>query len=139
MGFQLGFNIGFSMAFVSSFYLLFYVKERVCKSKHLQFVSGVNAVIFWFTSFVWDLITFFLTVIFIIITLVIFQEEGFRTVSQLGFVLKSNEIGQFVTIVFHRQTFLLVRLFCSGCASVNVSRSVFIRSTCVRIHEGRTL
>ncbi|RZC40676.1 ATP-binding cassette sub-family A member 3-like, partial [Asbolus verrucosus] len=76
MGFQLAFNIGFSMAFVSSFYVLFYVKERVCKSKHLQFVSGVKVYIFWIMSFLCDLITFIITILAIIITLAAFQEEG---------------------------------------------------------------
>lgn len=84
MGFQLAFNLGFSMAFVSSFYVLFYVKERVCKSKHLQFVSGVKVFIFWTISYICDIITFIVTIIAIIITLVAFQEEGFQSATDLG-------------------------------------------------------
>ena len=84
MGFQLAFNIGFSMAFVSSFYVLFYVKERVCKSKHLQFVSGVKVYIFWIMSFLCDLVTFIVTIIAVIITLVCFQEDCFRSANDLG-------------------------------------------------------
>lgn len=87
MGFQLAFNIGFSMAFVSSFYVLFYVRERVCKSKHLQFVSGVKVYIFWLMSFLCDLITFIVTIIAIIITLACFQEDGFRSANDLGIFL----------------------------------------------------
>ncbi|RZC38259.1 ABC tran, AAA 21 and/or SbcCD C domain containing protein, partial [Asbolus verrucosus] len=83
-GFQLAFNIGFSMAFVSSFYVLFYVKERVCKSKHLQFASGVKGCIFWITAFLCDLMTFIVTILAVIITLLCFQEEGFRTVRDLA-------------------------------------------------------
>ncbi|XP_044270584.1 phospholipid-transporting ATPase ABCA3-like isoform X2 [Tribolium madens] len=84
MGFQLAFNIGFSMAFVSSFYVLFYVRERVCKSKHLQFVSGVKVYIFWLMSFICDIITFIVTIIAIIITLACFQEDGFRSSEDLA-------------------------------------------------------
>lgn len=72
------------MAFVSSFYILFYVKERVCKSKHLQFASGVNSYIFWMTSFLCDLMTFGVTILAIVLTLVCFQEEGFSKADELG-------------------------------------------------------
>lgn len=84
MGLQVAVNMGFSMAFVSSFYVLFYVKERVCKSKHLQFVSGVKIFIFWMVSFLCDLVTFIVTIIAIIIILICFQEEGFRSADELG-------------------------------------------------------
>lgn len=84
MGFQLAFNMGFSMAFVSSFYILFYVRERVCKSKHLQFISGVNVFIFWTTSLICDLISFIIITIAMIITLIAFQEDGFKSADDLG-------------------------------------------------------
>lgn len=72
------------MAFVSSFYILFYVRERVVKAKHLQFVSGVNGLVFWCVSFLCDLLTFFLTSVALMITLVCFQEEGFSTFEDIG-------------------------------------------------------
>lgn len=84
MGFQLAFNIAFSMAFVSSFYVLFQVKERICKSKHLQFVSGVKVYVFWITTFLCDLLAFIVTILALLITLVAFQEEGFRTGPEIG-------------------------------------------------------
>lgn len=84
MGFQIAFNIGFSMAFVSSFYVMFYVRERVCKSKHLQLVSGVGIFAFWGSSFLCDMLTFIFTSLWLIFTLIIFQEEGFSTPAELG-------------------------------------------------------
>lgn len=84
MGFQIAFNIGFSMAFVSSFYVLFYVRERVSKSKHLQFVSGARVYLFWLVSYIADMITFIITSLGVIITLVCFQEDGFKTADDLG-------------------------------------------------------
>lgn len=88
MGFQLAFNIAFSMAFVSSFYVLFYVRERVNKSKHLQFVSGAKVSSFWLIAFIWDYITFLFTSVCLIITLAAFQEDGFKTGIELGKSLK---------------------------------------------------
>ncbi|CAG9816334.1 unnamed protein product [Phaedon cochleariae] len=84
MGFQLAFNIGFSMAFVSSFYVLFVVKENISKSKHLQFVSGVKVYLFWLTSLLCDLITYLLTIVVLLITLVCFQEEGYSTPEEIA-------------------------------------------------------
>ncbi|CAG9761787.1 unnamed protein product [Ceutorhynchus assimilis] len=87
MGFQIAFNICFSMAFVSSFYVMFIVREKVSKSKHLQFVSGVKVVVFWLTTFFWDFVTYIITVVALLIALVCFQENGFKTFSDLGRLL----------------------------------------------------
>lgn len=92
MGFQLAFNISFSMAFVSSFYILFIVRERVCNSKHLQFVSGVKGYVFWLSTLLWDFVTFLITALALVITLLCFQEDGFKTASDIGRI--------FVTLVY---------------------------------------
>ncbi|KAF5273687.1 hypothetical protein FQA39_LY07377 [Lamprigera yunnana] len=83
-GFQIAFNLGFSMAFVSAFYVMFYIKERTCKSKLLQFVSGTSVLPFWGASFICDMITFIFTSLLILLTLFIFQEDGFSSFSDLG-------------------------------------------------------
>lgn len=87
MGFQIAMELGYGMAFVASFYILFYIRERVTKSKHLQFVSGVNVFAFWGTSFVVDLFTYIVTVCAILITLVALQEDGFSTADEIGIKL----------------------------------------------------
>nr|XP_022911475.1 ATP-binding cassette sub-family A member 3-like isoform X1 [Onthophagus taurus] len=84
LGFQIAFNVGFSMAFVASFYILFCVKDRVINSKHLQFVSGLSASMYWLTAYLWDFVTFVFTTICLVGTLVCFQEEGFKTVGELS-------------------------------------------------------
>jgi len=84
MGFQVAFNLGFSMAFVSAFFIIFYIKERESKAKHLQIVSGVGVVPFWLSALVWDLVFSMFPIIGIIITFIAFQEDGFKTSSELG-------------------------------------------------------
>ncbi|CAG9855955.1 unnamed protein product [Phyllotreta striolata] len=83
-GFQLAFNIGFSMSFVASFYVLFVIRENYCNSKHLQFVSGVKVYVFWMTSAFCDMVTYLLTICVLMITMVLFQEDGFKTVGDIG-------------------------------------------------------
>ncbi|GLH10672.1 Protein white [Gryllus bimaculatus] len=84
IGFQIAFNFGFSMAFVASYYILFPIKERISKAKHLQFVSGVNVIVFWGVHLLCDFVSFLLPALGVIITLAAFQEDGFATFSQLG-------------------------------------------------------
>lgn len=83
MGFQLATNISFALAFVSSFYIMFYIKERVSKAKLLQFVSGLNVSTFWITSFIFDFATYIITAVILLVTLIAFQEEGWKTVNDL--------------------------------------------------------
>ncbi|GJQ88074.1 hypothetical protein Trydic_g13087 [Trypoxylus dichotomus] len=83
-GFQVAFNLAFCMCFVTPFYVLFHVKERVSKSKHLQFVSGAKITTFWLAAATWDFITFQLTTICLIIAIVCFQRDGFSTATEMG-------------------------------------------------------
>uniref|UniRef100_A0A182T123 ABC transporter domain-containing protein n=1 Tax=Anopheles maculatus TaxID=74869 RepID=A0A182T123_9DIPT len=87
MGFQLAFNTGFAMAFVAALYIMFYIKERVTRSKLLQFVSGANVLGFWLISFLWDFMTFFVTVMFYVAVLAAFQEDGWSTGDEIGRVI----------------------------------------------------
>lgn len=83
-GFQTVMNIGFGMAFVAALFVIFCIKERVCRAKLLQFVSGVQVFIFWGIAYLWDLLILAISVIITIIALAILQIEGWSTASELG-------------------------------------------------------
>ncbi|XP_018787318.1 PREDICTED: ATP-binding cassette sub-family A member 3 [Bactrocera latifrons] len=83
VGTQLATNVGFCMCFVSAFYILFLIKERETRSKLLQFVGGVRVWTFWLSQMLWDMTTFALTALIVVITLACFQEEGFAYFSDL--------------------------------------------------------
>nr|QST14977.1 ABCA3 protein [Diaphanosoma celebensis] len=84
LGFQVGFNISFGMAFLAASFVIFLVKERVTKAKHLQFVSGVNFVTFWLANMFWDFVNFMVPCTGILLTFLIFNEEGFISFEQQG-------------------------------------------------------
>lgn len=86
LSFQLSFNISFAMAFVAAFFAIPYIKERVTKAKLLQFVSGINAFMYWSTAFLWDILTFLLIALVMTTTIGVFQEDGYRTFEQLSLV-----------------------------------------------------
>ncbi|KAG4070234.1 hypothetical protein HA402_003924 [Bradysia odoriphaga] len=83
-GFNVAFNIGFAMAFVTAMYVVFYIKERVSRAKLLQFVSGVNKIIFWFSAFVVDYVIFVLISVILIAVLAAYQQDAFSTAEELG-------------------------------------------------------
>lgn len=83
VGTQLAINLCFCMCFVSSFYVLFLIKERESRSKLLQFVGGVHVFTFWLTHLFWDMLTLTLTTIIVVVTLLCFQEPGFKEFSEI--------------------------------------------------------
>ncbi|KAJ8939521.1 hypothetical protein NQ314_011088, partial [Rhamnusium bicolor] len=126
MGFQLAFNIAFSMAFVSSFYVLFIVRENISKSKHLQFVSGVKVYIFWITALLCDMVTYLVTILALIITLVCFQEDGFST---------ADDIGRLFLILIYFGWAFLPMLYIAG-YMFDVPSTGYTRMTLVSIFTG---
>ena len=46
--------IGFS--FIPAGFMLFLVQERAIKAKHLQFVSGLNPLVYWISNIIWDMV-----------------------------------------------------------------------------------
>ncbi|ODN05940.1 ATP-binding cassette sub-family A member 3 [Orchesella cincta] len=77
VGFQVGYNIAFGMSFLAASFVVFLIKERESKSKHLQFVSGVELPLFWMASFIVDLVNFVIPCFGILLVLLIFQLEDF--------------------------------------------------------------
>lgn len=78
-GYQLAYNTTFALCFISGFFSIFYLKERSSRSKLLQLLSGLNITIYWTISFLFDFIIFLLCGCIYIVTIVLFQEEGWST------------------------------------------------------------
>ena len=45
-----------AMSFVPASFVVFLVYERSTKAKHLQFVTGINPVMYWIGNYVWDMV-----------------------------------------------------------------------------------
>lgn len=46
----------FAMSFVPASFVVFLIQERVSKAKHMQFISGVNPLLYWVANFIWDMV-----------------------------------------------------------------------------------
>ncbi len=65
------------MAFLVATFAVFLVKERVTKSKHIQFVSGVSVFNYWASTFTWDLCNFIVPCILLVVVMAAVNIEGY--------------------------------------------------------------
>jgi ATP-binding cassette subfamily A (ABC1) protein 3 len=77
VGFQIGYNIAFGMSFLGASFAVFLISERESRSKHIQFVSGVQFPLYWIASFVVDFIQYIIPCFGLMAVLLIFQVEDF--------------------------------------------------------------
>lgn len=77
-----GLNLAIFMAFGGGFllasYIVFVVVERITKAKHVQFVSGVSVLMYWTSSFLFDLLTALLPALLIVIIFAAFNVPAFQ-------------------------------------------------------------
>jgi len=84
-----GFNLGLFLIFAAGAFMgslaLFVVHERTTKAKHIQFVSGVNYLVFWLGHFLFDYTISILPGIGIVIVFAAFGVPAFQG-ANLGIV-----------------------------------------------------
>ncbi|KAM4820229.1 ATP-binding cassette sub-family A member 17-like isoform 2-T3 [Thomomys bottae] len=76
-GYCLIINLLFGIAFLSSSFSILTVRERRIKSKQVQFVSGVCLTAFWFSALLWDLISFLIPTLLLLVVFLYYNEEAF--------------------------------------------------------------
>ncbi|SYZ63668.1 ATP-binding_cassette_subfamily_A (plasmid) [Leishmania braziliensis MHOM/BR/75/M2904] len=63
--------------FIPSTFVSWIVKERECKARHLQNVSGLSFFIYWLTNFLFDICCYIITMFLVIIVFAIFHREEY--------------------------------------------------------------
>lgn len=61
-------NLLFGVAFLSSSFSILIVRERRIKAKHIQFVSGIYLVAYWLSALLWDLISFLVPTLLMVVS-----------------------------------------------------------------------
>lgn len=67
-GFDISLNLLFAMAFLASTFSILAVSERAVQAKHVQFVSGVHVATFWLSALLWDLISFLVPALLLLVS-----------------------------------------------------------------------
>ncbi|XP_076143257.1 phospholipid-transporting ATPase ABCA1b [Alosa pseudoharengus] len=73
----------FAMSFVPASFVVFLIQERINKAKHMQFISGVQPLLYWLATFVWDMCNYFVPATLVIIIFVCFQQEAYVSSTNL--------------------------------------------------------
>lgn len=76
-----------AMSFVPASFVLFLVYERFTKAKHLQFVSGVNAVVYWLANYFWDMCSYVVPATCCVLILLIFDIPAYTSAKNFPAVL----------------------------------------------------
>lgn len=88
------------LAYWPSIFIAIKVKERVTRSKLLQYISGANRYIYWFTSFVIDFILLTSILYIFVGVLALNQRVYYRTPDQVGSLLVIFVSYSFATLPF---------------------------------------
>ncbi|XP_028661720.1 phospholipid-transporting ATPase ABCA1a [Erpetoichthys calabaricus] len=73
----------FAMSFVPASFVVFLIQERVSKSKHMQFISGVKPGLYWLANFVWDMCNYVVPATLVIIIFICFQQKSYVSSTNL--------------------------------------------------------
>jgi ABC-type multidrug transport system ATPase subunit len=92
--------------FIPSTFVSFVVKERECKAKHAQLISGMSPFVYWVSNFCFDIICFLGTNMLAIIVFLIFQRtEYIGGGEEFG--------GMFLLLLFYAASGITGAYFCS--------------------------
>ncbi|KAJ8624155.1 hypothetical protein MRB53_032685 [Persea americana] len=142
-------NIAFS--FIPASFAVAIVKEREVKAKHQQLISGVSILSYWFSTYIWDFISFLFPMSFAIIlffifgldqfvgsgcllpTILIFLEYGSAIAAStycLTFFFSDHTIAQNVVLLVHFLTglILMVISFIMGLVQATKSANSFLKN-----------
>lgn len=75
--FLVGIVILIPFTFIPSTFVGWVVKEKECKAKHLQFVSGLNFFVYWLGNLIFDTLSFLVTEFLVIIIFLAFSRAEY--------------------------------------------------------------
>ncbi|KAF4110511.1 hypothetical protein G5714_007542 [Onychostoma macrolepis] len=116
----------FAMSFIPASFVLFLIQERVSKSKHLQFVSGVNPTVYWLANFAWDMCNYIVPCIIVIIIFLCFQQKSYVSPPNLpALILLLLLYGWSITPMMYPASFLF-----------SVPSTAYVVLTCINLFIG---
>ncbi|KAM9795168.1 LOW QUALITY PROTEIN: phospholipid-transporting ATPase ABCA1b [Neosynchiropus ocellatus] len=73
----------FAMSFVPASFVVFLIQERVNKSKHMQFISGVHPLLYWLANFTWDMCNYVVPATLVVLIFICFQQKAYVSSTNL--------------------------------------------------------
>uniref|UniRef100_A0A3Q3DZB1 ATP binding cassette subfamily A member 1 n=1 Tax=Hippocampus comes TaxID=109280 RepID=A0A3Q3DZB1_HIPCM len=73
----------FAMSFVPASFVVFLIQERVSKTKHMHFISGVHPLLYWTANFIWDMCNYVVPATLVVLIFVCFQQKAYVSSTNL--------------------------------------------------------
>ncbi|XP_069575607.1 phospholipid-transporting ATPase ABCA1b isoform X2 [Brachyistius frenatus] len=73
----------FAMSFVPASFVVFLIQERVSKAKHMQFISGVQPLLYWVANFTWDMCNYVVPATLVVLIFICFQQKAYVSSTNL--------------------------------------------------------
>ncbi|TPP47555.1 ABC-2 transporter family protein [Leishmania donovani] len=70
--------------FIPSTFVGWIVRERECKARHLQNISGLSFYIYWLSNFLFDLCSYIVTMCLVIVVFLAFGRDEYVAVNNIG-------------------------------------------------------
>ncbi|XP_041821372.1 phospholipid-transporting ATPase ABCA1-like [Chelmon rostratus] len=116
----------FAMSFIPASFVLFLIQERVNKSKHLQFVSGVNPAVYWLANFAWDICNYIIPCLIVIAIFLCFQQQAYVSPANLpALILLLVLYGWSITPMMYPASFIF-----------SVPSTAYVVLTCINLFIG---
>lgn len=71
-GFNVASGLTFGFGFLLASFVVFLIKEKTSNSRHLQYMSGCSSLLYWSSAFFWDMVSFMIPTVIVIILLWVF-------------------------------------------------------------------
>lgn len=78
--FHLAYQGAIIFLMLTAWLMVSHIREKITGSKLLQFMAGVNPVVYWAVAFVWDMMICIFAVLLFAWVPYSYQEEGFATI-----------------------------------------------------------
>nr|XP_032808974.1 uncharacterized protein LOC116941727 [Petromyzon marinus] len=116
----------FSMSLIPASFAVFLVQERASNAKHLQFVSGVNAYVYWLANITWDMCNYILPAIIVVVIFLSFQQKAYVSDRNLpALILLLLLYGWSITPLMYPASFVFT-----------VPSTAYVVLTCVNLFIG---
>ncbi|XP_058536329.1 ATP-binding cassette sub-family A member 17-like isoform X1 [Ochotona princeps] len=93
-------NLLFGVAFLSSSFSILIVRERRIKAKHIQFVSGIYLVAYWLSALLWDLISFLVPTLLMVVVFLYHKEDVFTRYENIAALVSMLLLYGWATVPF---------------------------------------
>uniref|UniRef100_A0A8C9Y813 P-type phospholipid transporter n=1 Tax=Sander lucioperca TaxID=283035 RepID=A0A8C9Y813_SANLU len=142
----------FAMSFVPASFVVFLIQERVNKAKHLQFISGVQPLLYWLANFVWDMVRYF--IVLALLFFIFSNSSFFFKIPSTAYVVLTSvniligingSVSTFVLELFGiggindilKNVFLIFPHFCLGRGLIDMVKNQAMADALERFGENR--